>query len=78
MRPGWTKRIHLPISTAIGMVETTVNMPQGLLVSALTTISDSTARIDDHDDDEAAEECDQAGDLAHFGLYHLMVEIRMA
>ena len=45
IRPGWTKRIQMPISTAIGMVETTVNMPQGLLVSALTTISASTARM---------------------------------
>ena len=37
--------MYTPISTAIGRVAITVNMPQGLSASALTTIIASTARM---------------------------------
>jgi hypothetical protein len=36
-------RRYTPISTAIGRVAATVNVPQGLIARALTTISASTA-----------------------------------
>ncbi|MNT90612.1 hypothetical protein D3C72_2315450 [compost metagenome] len=35
----------MPISIAMGMVDITVNIPQGLSARALTTISESTARM---------------------------------
>jgi hypothetical protein len=44
-RPGRTKRRYQPISSAIGIVIATVNVPQGLAASALTTTSASTARM---------------------------------
>jgi len=44
-RPGRMKRIQMHMNTAMGIVETTVNMPHGLSESAFITINASTARI---------------------------------
>jgi len=41
--PGRHRFIHHPISSAIGMVQTMVNSPQGDAFSALTTMSARTA-----------------------------------
>ena len=43
VRPGLQTFIQKPISSAIGMVQAMVNMPQGLSRSALTTTSANTA-----------------------------------
>ena len=55
MRPGRNTRRYRPITTAIGIVIATVNVPHGLCASACTTTSASTAsritmiiRIADH------------------------------
>ena len=37
--------MYTPMNTAMGMVAITVNMPHGLSARALTTISESTARM---------------------------------
>ena len=41
--PGRSQRRYTPISKAMGIVMATVNVPQGLIASALTTTSASTA-----------------------------------
>jgi hypothetical protein len=43
MRPGRSQRSQTPISSAIGTVIATVNVPHELCASALTTTSASTA-----------------------------------
>lgn len=44
IRPGWTKRSHRPMHTAIGMVQPTEKTPQGEEASALTQTMARTAR----------------------------------
>ena len=44
IRPGRRYRMEIPMSTAMGMVMETVNSPQGLDFSALTTTSETAAK----------------------------------